>query len=237
MPFDHQVFFDSVRGSLFGGSMNQSQVDGMEAILNGWEAKRGGDDRRWLAYFLATAYHETAKEMQPIEEYGKGAGMPYGVPDPETGQTYYGRGYVMLTWRENYQRADDEIGCDSVWHPEQQLDAAISGATGYRGMMEGWFRGDTFADYFSDTKDDPFGARNIINGDENVVPSWSNGVSIGNLIKGYHGKFLTALQDAWVEVPAPEPVPPPEPAQTVTIDIVAPVGIAFIVNVNGNSIL
>jgi len=36
-------------------------------------------------------------EMQPIEEYGKGKGMKYGSPDPETGQTYYGRGFVQTT--------------------------------------------------------------------------------------------------------------------------------------------
>jgi hypothetical protein len=35
--------------------------------------------------------------MQPIEEYGKGRGMPYGKPDPTTGQVYYGRGFVQLT--------------------------------------------------------------------------------------------------------------------------------------------
>ena len=144
--FDHKIFFDDVRESLFSGSMNQSQVDGMEAILSGWEEKRGDDDVRWLAYFLATAYHETSKEMQPIEEYGKGAGQPYGQPDPETGECYYGRGFVQLTWRDNYQRADDEIGCTSVYDPSQQLDAKISGATGYKGMMEGWFREGSFED-------------------------------------------------------------------------------------------
>ena len=29
--------------------------------------------------------------------------------DPQTGQTYYGRGFVQLTWRDNYARADAEI--------------------------------------------------------------------------------------------------------------------------------
>lgn len=199
--FDREVYFDSVRDSLFGGSMDQSQVDGQEAILAGWEARRSSDDLRWLAYFLATAYHETSKAMQPVEEYGKGEGQPYGEPDPETGNVFYGRGFVQLTWKDNYARADDELGCDSVNHPEQQLQALISGATGYHGMMEGWFRGDKLADFFDAATDDPYGAREIVNGDKAIVPDWSNGVSIGDLVAGYHGKFLAALQGAKVEEP------------------------------------
>lgn len=64
-------FYDSVRESLFGGTLLQQQVAGMEAILREWEAQQL-TDRRWLAYMLGTTYHETAKTMQPIEEYGKG---------------------------------------------------------------------------------------------------------------------------------------------------------------------
>ena len=106
---DRTKFFDSVRESLFGGEMSQSQVDGMNAILTCWEAQRSADDLRWLAYVLATTYHETAQTMQPIEEYGKGSGHDYGEPDPKTGQCYYGRGFVQLTWADNYQRADEEL--------------------------------------------------------------------------------------------------------------------------------
>ena len=53
-------------------------------------------DLRWLAYILATDYHETAYTMQPIEEYGKGAGYDYGEPDPVTGEIYFGTGLVQL---------------------------------------------------------------------------------------------------------------------------------------------
>jgi hypothetical protein len=168
--------------------------------------------------------------MQPVEEQGKGAGQPYGVPDPETGQTYYGRGFVQLTWKSNYQRADDEVGCDSVWHPEQQLEAGISGASGYRGMMEGWFRWpNMFAKYFNEGTDDPFHARDIINGDMNTVPSWSNGVSIGKLVEGYYDRFLEALEAASVPAPAPSP----EPDSGVTVALTVPAGVTVTITVNG----
>src|SRR5829696_4360660 len=212
MSFNREILFDSVRSSLFGGGMGQSQVDGMNAVLNAWDDSPPSDDLRWLAYCLATDYHETSKEMQPIEEYGRGAGMSYGNPDPQTGEIYYGRGYVQLTWKDNYQKATNKIGLeggdDLVWHPEKALDPYIASEIMARGMTEGWFRsGETLSRYFSDTADDPYGAREIINGDKHIVPSWSNGVSIGNLIKGYHRDFLLALEESYTEgeiIPAPE---------------------------------
>jgi predicted chitinase len=205
MSYDHEIFFDYVRDSLFGGSMGQLQVEGMEAILNAWERYLAGEDQRWLAYMLATTYHETAQEMQPIEEYGKGAGMPYGEVDPETGQIYYGRGFIMTTWRDNYRRTDNELGLEgddrTEWNADLMLDPTTSARGMWFGMSQGWYRSDedgpqTLERYFSAEKDDPYGAREIINGDKHYVPSWSGGVSIGNLIKGYHKDFLFALEQA-----------------------------------------
>ena len=77
--FDRETYFDAVRKPLFGGSMTEGQVIGQEAILLQWETNPLSDDLRHLAYALATTKHETANEMLPIEEYGKGKGMPYGV--------------------------------------------------------------------------------------------------------------------------------------------------------------
>lgn len=219
MAFDRNIYFNSVRTSLFG-SMSSNQVDGQEAILTEWEIGYPEWDIRWLAYALATTFHETSTEMWPIEEYGKGSGADYGKPDPETGQCYYGRGFVQLTWRDNYRKADQKIGLQGPesceWHAENALDLAIAAEVMFRGMEEGWFRinsntgmPETLSVYFNDTRDDPFGAREIINGDKNKVPSWSNGVSIGNLIKGYHEKFLQALEASFVEDFIP-PLPPPE---------------------------
>ena len=34
---DRDTFFPSVRASLFGGTLSQSQVDGMNYLLNVWE--------------------------------------------------------------------------------------------------------------------------------------------------------------------------------------------------------
>lgn len=212
--FDRKTYFDIVRGNPFGGSMSQSQVDGQEAILDAWERAPFSDDLRFLSYPLATTFHETAATMQPIEEYGKGAGHEYGLPDCETGQTYYGRGYVQLTWRDNYARADSKIGLSEdagmEWHAERALDPDLASQVMFRGMTEGWFTGKKLYDYFTASLDDPVNARAIINADVSKN---------GKLVAGYHEAFLDALVAAAAVAPQPEPEPEPEPVQEVVVTI------------------
>jgi putative chitinase len=190
MRFNRTVYFDTVRASLFAGALTQQQVDGQNVILGLWEGDQTGtpmDDSRWLAYMLATAYHETAQKIWPIEEYGKGSGRDYGVPDPETGQTYYGRGFVQLTWKSNYAKAGAALGLiedrDLVWHPQLALDSLIAARIMFRGMAEGWFTGKRLGSYFNVDTDDPINARQIINGNDQDT-----------LIASYHAEFLAALE-------------------------------------------
>ena len=81
---DRRIFYDCIRDDLFNGVLRQQHVDGMEAILNFWDAPPKppqGDFKAnwnirsigWLAYMLATTKHETASTMQPIDEYGDAA--------------------------------------------------------------------------------------------------------------------------------------------------------------------
>ena len=53
MAIDRKEFFDSIRNGIFHGRLKQSQVDGLNVILDAWEAT-GLQDLRWLAYILAT---------------------------------------------------------------------------------------------------------------------------------------------------------------------------------------
>lgn len=182
MAIDRKAFFDSVRDAPFPGSLTASQVAGMTAILDAWEAKYADLDQRWLAYCLATAFHETAATMQPIEEYGKGHGRPYGSPDPVTHQAYYGRGLVQLTWLANYRAAGAVVGQDLVNHPELALQPGIASNIMFTGMIRGMFTGKKLSDYFNATHDDPENARRIINGTDKA-----------ELIAGYHNDFEDAL--------------------------------------------
>lgn len=157
---DRKRFYDSIR-TLFG-TIKQPQVDGMEAILNEWET-RGLTDLRQLAYILATTYHETARTMQPIEEYGKGKGKKYGKPDSVTGQSYYGRGFVQLTWDYNYKSLGALLNVDLYHHPEKALELPIATQIMFEGMIKGLFTGKKLSDYFN-SQTNWVNARKIING-------------------------------------------------------------------------
>lgn len=161
----NRIRFDSeVRRMLFGGTLTASQLEGLTTILGTWAELYPDADRRWLAYVLATAHHETARTMQPIREFGFGRGKPYGRPDPETGHVYAGRGYVQLTWRENYRRLSDVAGVDLVADPDRALEPAIAARILCVGMVRGLFTGKSLADYFNDAEEDWRRARRIVNG-------------------------------------------------------------------------
>lgn len=152
-------FFASVRASLFGGRLRQGQVDGCEQLL-GYPC---ADDRR-RAYILATAFHETGRRMQPVREVGRGKGKLYGLPDPETGETYYGRGLVQITWKRNYDKMGEHLGVDLVHAPDKALELAIAVPSLYDGMHLGMFTGKSLGQYITPTKTDFVNARRVVNG-------------------------------------------------------------------------
>ena len=157
---DRKEFYSQIRATLVKGGLSQSQVDGFEAILDEWE-KRKLTDLRWLAYIMATAWHETAQRMQPIEEFGRGRGKAYAP-------TYYGRGFVQITWERNYARLSDVIGVDLVTHPEKALEMDNAIQILFVGMIDGLFTGKALSDYF-DKNADWRGARAIVNGKDRAA--------------------------------------------------------------------
>ena len=168
---NRDFFFFNSKKILFNGKFKQSQVDGLNAILDEWENNYSSKDDRWLAYMLATAHHETDRRMQPIEEYGKGKGRPYGknikmngTRYNDTANLFYGRGFVQLTWYENYQKAGAKLGLNLIKNPEKTLELPVATKIMFLGMMEGWFTGKKLSQYFNSTTEDVYNARRIING-------------------------------------------------------------------------
>jgi putative chitinase len=168
---NREFFFDQVRHSLFGGKIRKKQFEGMDAILNEWEAHHHKKDDRWLAYMLATTFHETAATMQPIEEFGKGKGRRYGRKIKMDGTIYnntnnifYGRGFVQLTWYENYDLAGKKLKQDFIHYPWRVMEPVNATKIMFLGMAEGWFTGKKLFDYFNPLREDWFNARRIING-------------------------------------------------------------------------
>lgn len=185
---DRGIFFAQIR-SLFG-RMSQSQVEGLNSLLDAV----GGCLINEAAYMLATAYHETAHTMQPIEEYGKGRGRDYGKrlkmsrkPYSDTLPIYYGRGYVQLTWYENYDKAGRLLKLDLLRQPELALQADVAAKIMREGMFDGWFTGKKLGEYIGLRTAEYVSARRII-----------NGMDKAQLIAGYAVVFELALRKAKV---------------------------------------
>lgn len=182
---------------LFDGRLRQDQVDGLSNILDYWDARHAARDDRWLAYALATAHHETDRTMRPVPEYGSAAykrrlydvegadparARRMGNTEPGDGVRYAGRGYVQLTWKNNYRRAGQAIGRNLVARPDDAMIPKVAVEVMFRGMIAGWFTGRKLADYFTPGRGDWRNARRII-----------NGLDKAELIKGYALQYYGAL--------------------------------------------
>ena len=185
---DKAKFFAEVRGTLFGGRLTKAQVSGMEAILDATSQL----DRRWVAYMLATAYHETGKAMLPVEENlnYSAAGLLktfpkyFNVADAKE----YARNPERIANRAYANRMGNggEATGDG-WRFRGRGLVQITGRRNYRkfgienspdkalelgrsvfilvdGMVHGSFTGVSLSDFFSPRSTDWAGARRVING-------------------------------------------------------------------------
>lgn len=178
---------------LFHGTLSPHQLNGVYAITDGC-AHFGITDQRMIAYILATAFWESGRTMQPVEEYGKGAGHKYGQKIKQSGQTYatpdkvyYGRGHTQNTWYENYLMLENQTyakqkGWNFLDQPELLLEMEPSVWATIHCMWHGSYTGVALCHYFNDHETDPLNARRIINGTDQAAA-----------IAGFYDAFYKSL--------------------------------------------
>lgn len=162
------------------GALDQVQVDTIGKLLDAakhWPLS-------WMAYGLATAWHEARFKAQP--EWGRGKGRPYAKPGRH-GQPQYGRGLVQLTWDDNYEWADAalELGGALLKNFDLALEPDIATRILVKGMEEGAFTKKKLADYLPDARGTILQfaqARRIINGTDKA-----------DMIANYALRFQEAL--------------------------------------------
>ena len=209
---NRKPFYDSVRESIFGGSLTSGQVAGMDAILNVWELKYiTRTPPTQLGYVLGTPCLETDRKMQPINEYGDAhyfhrmydpdgarpqVARQLGNLHPGDGVRYHGRGFVQLTGLRNYTLATTKLQALSILRmseslvvsPDLALRLDVASTILFEGMEDGWFTG---ADL--DKIIDP-----VVSGDEYAdylkARSIINGADRAAIVAGYAEKFLTAIE-------------------------------------------
>lgn len=158
MKFNHEQFLETCGGD----KLKKGQRDGLDYLLTCFENDGHMNDIRWIAYGFATVERECAGTYCPIQEYGKGKGLPYSTI--YDGHVYYGRGFVQLTWRNNYKTMGDILGYDLLNRPELALQPEISYKIMSYGMRNGSFTGVGLKKYINGDKCDYLNARRVING-------------------------------------------------------------------------
>lgn len=184
LMLDGAAFFAVLRDRLFGGSLSQPQVDGINRLVAAFTLY-GTGDRRHLSYGCATSFHETGRRMQPVREgfaatdaqaraavadlFRRGRiSTNYALPN-KVGKSFYGRGDVQLTHEHNYAAMGLLIGVDLVKDPDRALDPAISARILWEGILRGVslrgdFTGKALEDYIVGDRCDFIGARRTVNG-------------------------------------------------------------------------
>lgn len=233
------AFFQSLRrrnSGVFGTSLSQSQVDGIEGILAAFES-HGDGKADTLAYALATAFHETGSRMVPVREGfassdasarrivsnlaakrgASSAVAKYAKPAGAYSHVYYGRGLVQLTWLSNYHASSKDAGVDLVRYPDKMLEPEISARVMIKGLLDGRWNGQGKGLRYYLDKGDLRGARRTVN----ITDKWE-------LIAGYHKAFLAAIEagGGWSQRKEPErpverPAAPDTPKQSPWAALIA----------------
>lgn len=187
---DRKKFYETFRAKFGLKRITTDLVAGMEAVLDAID----GLPLSWQAYALATSWHETNATMRPVRE-------AYWLSEDWRRRNlryypWYGRGYVQLTWRTNYIKADKECAAAGlcplgaiIASPDKVMELPIAAFILRKGMLEGWFTGVRFSSCLPArgvaTRKQYMDARTIINGRDKA-----------DLIEDYAQWFERALRDA-----------------------------------------
>lgn len=204
---NRKVLFNYLRKAPFGGRLTREQVKGTESILDAFNRRYPDADKRWIAYTLASVFHETGARMAPVRETFADSdrqairrldnafaqGKLGQVSTPYWREGWFGRGQIQITWEDNYIVLDEATGHPIHAKPDLMLDYEVSADVAVVGMVEGLFTGAKLSDFFNEEDDDPVNARRIVNGTDRA-----------ELIAKYYRDFHDAVAAASKAAPVIE---------------------------------
>ena len=156
-----QAKLDAISTQLNGRlTESSSKADVIEAIKQECKAQGIGLNTQ-IAYVLATTEWETAQTFKPVRE------AFWNSEDWRRNNLryypYYGRGYVQLTWKGNYQKFSTILGIDLVNNPDLAMNPNIALFILVYGFKTGLFTGRKITDYITAQTTDFYFSRTIIN--------------------------------------------------------------------------
>lgn len=140
-----------------------------------------------IAYMLATADHETGGTMEPVYE-AHYLRNPIRYLRKLRYYPYYGRGYVQLTWKANYQKYQQILGLPLVSVPKLAQRPDVATFILVHGMRTGAFTRKKLSDYIRPGRVDFVGARRIVNITDKAA-------KIAKLAHGYLARLKAGVYD------------------------------------------
>ncbi len=212
--FDFEAFCRAVDKTLFLKPLSEKQRGGMKDVIDVWTKNFAGGDPRWLAYILASIYHETGQMMVPVREGFKKTDqaarehvrnmfirgiVKRDYAKPVNGISYFGRGRVQSTHFDNYRRLSRRFNKNFVNEPNLLLDSRIDAEVAVFGHVEGlWVPKFKLSDFIKGERCDYVGARRIVNGQDKASE-----------IASFARTFERAVRAAIIARPATETVSEP----------------------------
>jgi predicted chitinase len=150
------------------GKLDNLQKESIEEIIRAFD-KYGDKDLNKLAYILGTVRHES--NFRPIEERRASSSQTdvYDRQNRYWNTGYYGRGFVQLTWENNYKKMSDLLGVNFVVNPSLALEPKYAARILVQGMMQGSFTRKKLNTYINDQEQDFYNARKTVNGTDRAA--------------------------------------------------------------------
>ena len=198
------TFLSAVARRALIGPVRGAASEGIQFLLRRLQSDERVPHLEWAAYILATVKHETAHTYAPIAEQARKGDPNFTCYDPGRhplaaamgntqlgdGKRYRGRGYVQLTWKNNYAKQGARLGVDLVAQPERACEPEIAYDILVDGMVAGRFTGAKLGLFVLPGAAHYEEARRVVNGRDKAKP-----------IAEYARAFEAALRDAVVPVP------------------------------------
>jgi hypothetical protein len=167
---DYKKFFDALRAAGIG--LTEANVAVFQRIIN--YCAKHGCNLQITAYDTATAYWESGRTCQPVEEGYYLGSKAKAFQRKLRYYPYFGRGLVQTTHRENYIKAALLLGLPSqtfIENPDLLLEWEYALPLLVVAMDEGLYTGKEVDDYIDDI-DEPdaedrrefVNARRVVNG-------------------------------------------------------------------------
>jgi hypothetical protein len=213
MLIDKTKFFEQYRLLMDGDQrLEQGLVNSIDLFLNMMQERIEYFSIAQWAYVLATVYHETAATMAPVREAFRQSeewrrlNLSY--------WPHYGRGYVQITHKDNYERMAAVVKRDLkivIQHRDDFMQPKVAFFVLIYGFKHGSYTGRAISDYIPDNtaKSERVHYENISQGikpTETLLYKYYkdarrciNGTDRADMIAGYALRFLEILNKSIIK--------------------------------------